>query len=113
MVSSGFSPHVEVNRCAHIGTCTQNVWWVIVASAAYSVRHFAMTTDINQMISPDLPWREREISFLKTFPEPGILVVVDAPTPEFVELASSRSVEAVARRMMSSVRSMSRGWGFF
>ena len=46
--------------------------------------HFAINTDINKLISPDLPWRKREIAF-----EAGvsaalrsILMVVDAPTPE-------------------------------
>ena len=43
---------------------TRYPWWVIVvalslslASAVYIERHFAIKTDINELISPDLPWR--------------------------------------------------------
>ena len=62
-------------------------WFVIlgflllaVASSNYVTRHFAITTDINQLISPDLPWRHREVTFAATFPHRDILAVVDAPT---------------------------------
>jgi uncharacterized protein len=44
--------------------CSRNALWVILAGVAlgvvsggYAARHFAITTDINQLISPDLPWR--------------------------------------------------------
>src|ERR1700749_2832896 len=84
---------------------TQNAWWMILAGAllsilsiGYSVRHFAITTDINQMLSPDLPWRQREASFKAAFPQRGVLAVVDAPTPELAELATSNLVEALAKR---------------
>src|SRR5690242_21726024 len=35
---------------------------------------------------------------MKAFPQPDILVVVDAPTPELVEQASTRLAEALASR---------------
>src|SRR5262249_24449924 len=45
---------------------TRHPWWVIVvalglsaASAVYAERHFAIKTDINDLISPDLPWARR------------------------------------------------------
>ena len=66
----------------------------IVASAVgsvYSVRHFAITTDINKLISPDLDWRKREAEFEKAFPGHfgSTLVVVNAPTAEFAARASA------------------------
>ena len=53
-------------------------------SAVYSARHFAITTDVNKLISPNLDWRQREADFEKAFPGhfQSILVVVDAPTAE-------------------------------
>ncbi len=85
--------------------CAQHAWLVILAgtlltalSGAYSVKHFAITTDINQMLSPHLPWRQREIAFQSAFPQRQILAVVDAPTPELAELATSNLVEALAKR---------------
>ena len=71
----------------------------IVAStigAVYSVRHFAITTDINKLISPDLDWRKREAEFEKAFPGHfgSTLVVVNAPT---AELAARASADLVTR----------------
>src|SRR6187401_2805938 len=73
--------------------------WPIIAlgiigsaiSGVYSVRHFAITTDINKLISPDLDWRKREAEFEKAFPGHfgSTLVVVNAPTAEFAARASA------------------------
>ncbi|HZP68770.1 MAG TPA: MMPL family transporter [Pseudolabrys sp.] len=81
--------------------CIRFPWPIIVlgllgaaVSAVYSVRHFAITTDINQLISPDLDWRRREAEFEKAFSGHfgSTLVVVNAPTPEFAAQASAELV---------------------
>jgi hopanoid biosynthesis associated RND transporter like protein HpnN len=80
-----------------IKQCIGHPWVVVIiailmaaASVGYSVRHFALNTDINKLISPDLPWRKREIAFDALFPQyDSILAVVQAPTPE---LASGATV---------------------
>ena len=74
-------------------------WWAVIAvalilsllSGFYAARHFAINTDINTMISADLPWRQRELAMEKAFPQRAelILVVVDAPIPEYAEAAAS------------------------
>src|SRR6516225_3674452 len=84
--------------------CTRHPWYVIALalalsafSAGYSERHFAIETDVNELISPDLPWAQRVKDFLKAFPQREIFVVVDAPTPELVEQAANlleRTLEA-------------------
>ena len=90
-----------------IDTCTRHAWPVIIAalllaiaSSIYTVRNFAITTDTNQLISPDLPWRQRETAFETAFPQRNeiLLVVVQAPTPELVSQASDRLAEALAKR---------------
>jgi uncharacterized protein len=85
--------------------CTRYSWWVIVlavalaaASTVYTTRHFAIKTDVKDLFPPDLPWTQRAFEFMKAFPQPDILVVVDAPTPELVEQASTRLAEALASR---------------
>jgi uncharacterized protein len=85
--------------------CSRNALWVILAGVAlgvvsggYAARHFAITTDINQLISPDLPWRHREVTFAATFPQRDILAVVDAPTPELVQQATTKLVDALLKR---------------
>src|SRR4029079_18278939 len=82
--------------------CSRHHWTVVVvalilatASGVDATRNFAISTDINRLISPDLPWRQRETAYEKAFPGPftSILVVVDAPTPELAAEAT-RSLTA-------------------
>ena len=81
-----------------VRVCARVPWLIIVlvlaaaaASAVYSARHFAINTDINKLISPDLDWRQRELEFEKLFPGHfgSTLVVVDAPTAELAAQASA------------------------
>ena len=60
-------------------------------SGLYVVRHFSINTDINALISADIPWRQRELAYESAFPQStqGILAVVDAPTPELAGAAAS------------------------
>ena len=77
--------------------CAQHAWPVIglsillcILSAWYAAMHFAMTTDVNKLISPNIPWRQREAAMEKAFPQfETIVAVVNAPTPELVEAAST------------------------
>ena len=83
-----------------ISFCARNAWLVIGLSVLlaglscwYAATHFAMTTDINQLISPNIDWRQREARFEKAFPQFELIVaVVDAPTPELVDEATSALV---------------------
>jgi uncharacterized protein len=65
------------------------------ASAVYTVRNFAIKTDINELISPHLPWIQHVSQFLDAFPQREILVVVDAPTPELTEQATNKFAQAL------------------
>jgi hopanoid biosynthesis associated RND transporter like protein HpnN len=86
-----------------IDFCAHYVWPVIgisillaVASSWYAATHFAMTTDVNQLISPNIPWRQREAAFEKAFPQYELIVaVIDAPTPELADEAT----DALVRRL--------------
>ena len=81
--------------------CTRYAWAVIVlmlllavGSSYYAASHFAMTTDINQLISTDIPWRKREAAFEKAFPRFDLIaVVVEAPTTELTGQATAALVE--------------------
>src|SRR5262249_21727827 len=75
---------------------------------------FAIKTDINELISPDLPWAQRVKRFLAAFPQREILVVVDAPTPELVEQAANRLQQALEANpeMFQAVR-QPQGGSFF
>ena len=58
------------------------------------------TTDINKLISPDLPWRQREAAYETAFPGPftSILVVVDAPTPELATEATHSLTQRLSQQ---------------
>jgi hopanoid biosynthesis associated RND transporter like protein HpnN len=88
-----------------VNFCNRHPWRVIVlgillaaASSAYTARHFAIKTDVNDLFPSDLPWTKRAFEYQKSFPEPSILVVVDAPTPELVEEATTQLGETLAQR---------------
>src|SRR5665213_3055343 len=98
--------------------------WLIIAlglgvaagAAAYSASHFAINTDINKLISPDLDWRKREAEFEKAFPGHfgSTLVVVEAPTAEYASLAAVDLAKKLAEqpKLFRSVEDMS-GSEFF
>jgi len=53
--------------------------------------HFAITTDTNALLSPQLPWRVRQAEFNEAFPPESsdIVVVIDGQTPELSEAAAA------------------------
>jgi hopanoid biosynthesis associated RND transporter like protein HpnN len=74
-----------------VAFCTRHFRIVIAAalllaaaSALYAARHFAIDTDINDLLSAKLPWRQQEIAFHEAFPQTVDLILVDvaAATPE-------------------------------
>src|SRR5215470_7700669 len=80
-----------------VAVCTRHPWWVIafalvlgILTSVYAATHFKIKTDVDALISPDLPWAQRAQDYAKHFPQRPILVVVDAPTPEFADQASSK-----------------------
>ena len=62
-----------------------------LGAGLYTALHFNMDTDSAKLISPKLPWRQREIRFDRLFPQRNnlILVVIDGATPERAEEAAS------------------------
>jgi uncharacterized protein len=71
-----------------------------VASAVYTARHFAIDTDINDLLSAKLPWRQQEIAFQKAFPQTVELILVDvgAPTPEAAKAAARELERGLANK---------------
>src|SRR5215467_12471818 len=85
--------------------CTRHAWLVIVAAVAlaaastvYATRHFAIKTDVTDLFPSNLPWTQRAFEYMRSFPQPDVMVVVDAPTPELVDQAATRLVEGLTAR---------------
>ena len=103
-----------MNKTSILGTaivrivafCARHAWPVIalgllltVVSGIYSARNFAITSDTNALLSPDLDWRKRELAIEKAFGRfELIVVVVRAPTPELVGLATAALTERLAQQ---------------
>ncbi len=49
-----------------------------IASGIYVAQNFKIDTDINKLISPDLPWRKQELVVSRAFPQHAITAVIDA-----------------------------------
>src|ERR1700733_2120581 len=89
-----------------IETCVKFAWPVVgiavlltVASGWYAATHFKITTDINQLISTSIPWRQRELAFEKAFPQYELIVaVIDAPTPELADEATGDLVQRLSQQ---------------
>jgi hypothetical protein len=90
-----------------VAVCAERAWMVVVvaivfgaAIAYYIVAHFAMSTDTEALLSPELDWRARETAFDAAFPHAGssIVVVIDGETPELSEAAAVRLADHLSAR---------------
>jgi uncharacterized protein len=71
-----------------------------VVSAVYAALHFRIDTDVNDLLSAKLPWRQQEIAFRAAFPQVVNIILVDvgAATPEAAEAAARELQQALAGR---------------
>jgi hopanoid biosynthesis associated RND transporter like protein HpnN len=90
---------------AIVTICARHAWAVVVLAAIltvltgfYTARNFSINTDVNKLISPDLPWRQRELAVDTAFPHrhETILAVVEAPTSELATQATTALVDRLA-----------------
>ncbi|HZR62812.1 MAG TPA: hopanoid biosynthesis-associated RND transporter HpnN, partial [Xanthobacteraceae bacterium] len=81
--------------------CLRRKWLVILTSVAilagstvYVARNFKLNSDISTLLSPDLPWRQRDQAYQDAFPQlaHSIVAVVSAPTPELAGAATASLV---------------------
>jgi len=68
-----------------------------LTAGLFASDHFAISTDLGHLISPDLPWRQREIALAEAFPQRSdmILAVLDAENPDLANRAALELEEAL------------------
>jgi uncharacterized protein len=71
-----------------------------IGAAAYGAVRFSINTDIEGLISEDLPWHQRQLELSRAFPKKGILAVVKAPTAE----AAGQATIALAQVLSTNHR---------
>jgi hopanoid biosynthesis associated RND transporter like protein HpnN len=89
-----------------IAFCWRYAWPVIagglllaVVSGWYAATHFSMSTNINQLISGHIAWREREAALEKAFPHfQTVVAVINAPTPELADEATDALMARLAQQ---------------
>src|SRR5437667_7197400 len=81
-----------------VNICTHYAWPVIavatlltLATGVYSFNNFSINTDVNRLISRDLPWRQQELAVDRAFSHrnESILALVEARTSELASQASA------------------------
>src|SRR5262249_34106681 len=93
--------------CTRFATLTLLIGLVLATAASYyAARHFAINTDINTLISPNLDWRQRDQKFDRAFDRDStILAVVQAPTPEQTSAATA-ALEQKLKGVTNNFQSM-------
>src|SRR5262245_59379804 len=86
-----------------------------LVTAIYAAGHFAIDADVNKLISKELPWRQREVAFEKSFPpkEETILAVIDAPTSELATQATAALIQKLAPQQNHFLSILEAGGGPF
>jgi hypothetical protein len=84
--------------------CARYRWTVIVAgtllmlgAGAFSATRFSINTDVEGLISQNLPWHARQLQLSRAFPQNGISAVVRAPTAENAEQATNELAQTLAK----------------
>ncbi|HZC96596.1 MAG TPA: MMPL family transporter, partial [Bradyrhizobium sp.] len=85
--------------------CARRHWAIIIAgtllmlaAATFDVARFSINTDIEGLISQDVPWHQRQIALSRAFPQKGIIAVVTAPSAENAEQATNLLAQALSRQ---------------
>jgi hopanoid biosynthesis associated RND transporter like protein HpnN len=85
---------------------------LVLASGLYVARHFAINTDVAQLIDANAAWARRDAAVTAAFPNRGdaTLVLVRAPAPEFAAQAA-RELATRLRDQPALFRAVSLGAG--
>ena len=109
--SSPATPRPPTRESVHsfagrlVGVSARRPWTVAIVVFAlcalamlYAAQNFAMTTDTEALISPNVAWRQNEAAMDRAFPQntDTILVVIDGATPELAESAAGRLTDALS-----------------
>jgi uncharacterized protein len=117
MLKDVSTPMLSLLVARIVAFCTRHVWPIILVGAilagvcgTYAGRHFTINADVTKLISPDLPWRQRELAYESVFTHGTelIVAVVDAPTPELANAAASALVDRLSpdKQLFNAVESV-------
>jgi uncharacterized protein len=70
---------------------------LMIGAATFAGARFSINTDVEGLISQNLPWHARQLQFSQAFPQNGISTVVRAPTVENAEQAANELAQTLAK----------------
>src|SRR3954468_23434908 len=72
-----------------------------VALGVFVAQRISVDSDINKLINPELPWRQREAALDRAFPQNVDLlaIVIDAATADQAEDAAEALADALSQRV--------------
>jgi hypothetical protein len=84
---------------AHAGLVAVAGVALALAAMAFSATHFSLSTSEDDLISPNLPYRQAETRLAQQFPglDPQVVVVIDAATPEL----SQQAAQSLTAKLLS------------
>jgi hopanoid biosynthesis associated RND transporter like protein HpnN len=93
----------------HAGAVVLAALLLTLACGRFASTHFKINTDVNQLLSADLPWRKQEKMLEAAFPQKvdTLLVVIDGATPDTAENAAtalSANLQAQTNLFTSVIR---------
>src|ERR1700744_3907159 len=86
------------------------LFYLVLAIVAgyYAATHLSIDTDLDKLISADLPWRQQEAALNKAFPQNNDLlaIVIDGATPDQASDATAALAERLGQRpdLFKSIR---------
>jgi hopanoid biosynthesis associated RND transporter like protein HpnN len=70
---------------------------LMLGTAAFDAAKFSINTDVEGLISGNIPWHQRQLELSKAFPQKNMSVVVKAPTSENAEQATNALAQALSQ----------------
>jgi hopanoid biosynthesis associated RND transporter like protein HpnN len=88
-----------------VDLCARYRWTVVtvgillmLGAAVFDVAKFSINSDVEGLISENIPWHRRQLELSEAFPQKGILAVVKAPTSENAEQATNALAQSLAKK---------------
>ncbi|APH60314.1 Acriflavin resistance plasma membrane protein [Granulibacter bethesdensis] len=85
--------------------CRRHTLWVVLAamvlagfSLTHAAHHLGVSTNTDELFSPSLPWRQRQVAYEKNFPQNQdlLVAVVDGSIPEEAEATADALTKALS-----------------
>jgi hopanoid biosynthesis associated RND transporter like protein HpnN len=87
-----------VDFCAHHKVAIIVVGTLLLqGSATFDALTFSVNTDVEALISQNLPWHQRQVELNEAFPQRAITVVVTAPAAENAEIATDELAQGLSK----------------